>query len=1172
MKLQVSDIKKTKFYTFLPKEFSYLNDGQYLSFYYLYDDSKSKIVDIKNINVANSITSLMYKGRPFTKDGTPYAIGGIVSPFDTQQTFFYLFLKYYCEKDVQASKDLLDFFLKAKASDLESVSEKMKATTFENSFEIVTRDNFSTALDRYLFCNTQITTTVLQIVDTIDSYYRRKKDGKSIFYNCIERIVTGMPMPQGGLMPEKNGVFEYLYVGEKSELIKDDEQLRIAKDMFRNQFSISEIYAKTGWFFNQKDTRWRKLIDDSEATIGILQSRDSVYITNTSTFVNQQENVFRLMGGIQKVDFDYAGIASLFNNGWDVVLGDVLHHPTLYKHYPSLYKIPIFFANNSKTKKEVGAYNFFFSPVGFLVIMGNPDEWDLRTVLLHEVQHAIQDLEGFSQGGSMGLADMIMAIGGENVKKYVFLREKITELFVSGATVSGKYSYGNYSEFQKPWTKYIKSVTENDYYRGLKNVADTIIGAYLQLVKDNDARIRIAKFLGKDCESILKEIDDILNKAENRKFILNQQGYSGQEIESIFFSMYESLGGEIESRDVEHTSMLDPELKGYSLPQSSEYIEEGKITSIFKGMFSGVPQNIVGGCENVGDGKYIIHLFDSSSPEPILHELGHILYDLVEPHTAVPKADMILPSGKFDPETFCELLMCYFVRQDINPRFTRSIAEGRKLMEWTFMDETFDSIFKHKDDFDETDKKLVDMLSYMKGLNNSLDRGDDNGAAIKYEEDIYQALEEMGEMDRSDAQGIAMPFEEYIKEQISMGTSANEIAAEILAKTQVITLPGFIEKIKGMFKVGNKWHFVNEKVNGHEVKIKFFTGAKEIDVQIFTIDNLTHSLSGNYMGKRETLNQLIEKFNAKLASPLDILDTLDKLEGEISEGLKDLRDMLSDDFTEVKPVNSVPVVPVIPKEEVIPKEVVLSELKTKEDVLKNCAIEGNVVKLPNVPLDRKLYVEVAKTLELIGGKWKGGKVMGFVFNEDPTNLLIQVSGGEKRNLKKEFQFFATPDGLSDEVVQLANIQPTDKVLEPSAGQGSIVKAVHRKIPNIVIDYCEFMPSNQIFMKRLPNVNMVGDDFLALPLSFKYDKIVANPPFAKNQDVTHVQKMYDHLKPGGRLVSITSPHWKHSSNKKETEFRNWLTEVGATIKEIPAGTFKESGTTTATMILVIDKSK
>jgi hypothetical protein len=61
---------------------------------------------------------------------------------------------------------------------------------------------------------------------------------------------------------------------------------------------------------------------------------------------------------------------------------------------------------------------------------------------------------------------------------------------------------------------------------------------------------------------------------------------------------------------------------------------------------------------------------------------------------------------------------------------------------------------------------------------------------------------------------------------------------------------------------------------------------------------------------------------------------------------------------------------------------------------------------------------------LIGGKWKGGKVFGFVFATDPTELLDQIANGEKRNLKKEFQFFATPEKLADELVYLADLETT----------------------------------------------------------------------------------------------------------------------------------------------------
>ena len=74
-------------------------------------------------------------------------------------------------------------------------------------------------------------------------------------------------------------------------------------------------------------------------------------------------------------------------------------------------------------------------------------------------------------------------------------------------------------------------------------------------------------------------------------------------------------------------------------------------------------------------------------------------------------------------------------------------------------------------------------------------------------------------------------------------------------------------------------------------------------------------------------------------------------------------------------------------------------MTTKEQVLQNCTVEGTVIKLPNVQLDRKLYQEVAKALELIGGKWKGGKVFGFVFATDPTDLLFQIANEHKKTRK-----------------------------------------------------------------------------------------------------------------------------------------------------------------------------
>lgn len=252
---------------------------------------------------------------------------------------------------------------------------------------------------------------------------------------------------------------------------------------------------------------------------------------------------------------------------------------------------------------------------------------------------------------------------------------------------------------------------------------------------------------------------------------------------------------------------------------------------------------------------------------------------------------------------------------------------------------------------------------------------------------------------------------------------------------------------------------------------------------------------------------------------------------------------------------------------------------TKEDVLRGCTVDGNIVRLPNIQLQRDLYLNVAKSLNLIGGKWKGGKVAGFVFQGDPSDLISQISEGVKRNLKKEFQFFATPDIIADRLVSIADIGIGNRILEPSAGQGAIINAITRKHPEVAdVDCYELMDINRTFLEKIPKAHVLGSDFFNLvdhvrknPSAFKmYDRIVANPPFSKNQDIDHIYGMYDVLKVGGRMVSIASKHWEQCENKKETAFRSWLEKVGATTEDVSPGEFKSSGTGVGAVIVVITK--
>ena len=122
---------------------------------------------------------------------------------------------------------------------------------------------------------------------------------------------------------------------------------------------------------------------------------------------------------------------------------------------------------------------------------------------------------------------------------------------------------------------------------------------------------------------------------------------------------------------------------------------------------------------------------------------------------------------------------------------------------------------------------------------------------------------------------------------------------------------------------------------------------------------------------------------------------------------------------------------------------------TKQDVLNDGRIEGNVFFLPEGELDRKLYLDVSNALVKIGGKWNR-KAKGFVFPQDPAELLGRVKSGEKVNLKKEFQAFYTPSVVAGQVADIVSSDGTPKVLEPSAGDGALVDAVLLLNPDAII--------------------------------------------------------------------------------------------------------------------------
>lgn len=247
-------------------------------------------------------------------------------------------------------------------------------------------------------------------------------------------------------------------------------------------------------------------------------------------------------------------------------------------------------------------------------------------------------------------------------------------------------------------------------------------------------------------------------------------------------------------------------------------------------------------------------------------------------------------------------------------------------------------------------------------------------------------------------------------------------------------------------------------------------------------------------------------------------------------------------------------------------------MKIKEnilDILGECDIRCNTVFLPQIQLDRKIYQEVDKCLESIGGKWSR-KAKGHVFDDNPADLLDNlILTGETTDLKKEYQYFPTPKIIAHAMVEMAEIKPSDWLLEPSAGQGAIADAFPRGNKFTLV---ELNAKNcEVLLEK--DYDPIHGDFLTFTpfsLGAKYDKIVMNPPFSKQQDIDHVLHAFDLLKVGGILVSVVSESPFFRSNNKSVAFRNFLQDLSADIITLPEGAFKESGTMVRTRIIKIKK--
>lgn len=604
----------------LPEDFRNLKEGEKFVFVYSYDEEsltmavhKSIVATELNISVYRSMLQSKGKIMGITK------IGYFSYQNDSREGLFYVFLRSYNEHAV-----VEDFMTACKLRDEEI---DINVSTDAHN-DISTYDDFLRVMSYFSPKRMQI---VGFVYDLVDAAYRNRLS-KRLYGSALTRVVN-MVKYDAGILPELGGTMRFMVVGENANLSEDEkERLKKAQSLLRSDADVSAIYLKTGWAYSQQDGRWRTNISDEGAYI----SDQYLYDTQAGTLYIPEGAV------IADVLQIIAAPNKIYSRNYYGKLSDVLIHPELYAKYPSAAELPLIYARNDSVPNKQN--QFYFSPSdsgGHIVIKGNINWGSHLSILLHEVQHYIQRLEGFARGGNERDAAFISTIGAEYIrtvfasiaamKKYftAYFNDdtKRIELINAVTKYVTKTAQGAY--FKKALLEQLNDENEFKSNKSTANYRLLLLIAYDKDISDSELVDYLLSVYDVNELVFYDLCDNVVEgnkKADTFIQVLKSQGLTDYEVEQVMQANYENLYGEIESRSVQASRRIGGVFRNYFYMTGWEKEPNAQVTVIDGNAVILDVDSVKCALETKGD-EYVLHFRKHDTCVPYLHELGHIVYD-----------------------------------------------------------------------------------------------------------------------------------------------------------------------------------------------------------------------------------------------------------------------------------------------------------------------------------------------------------------------------------------------------------------------------------------------------------------------------------------------------------------------------------------------------------------
>ena len=251
------------------------------------------------------------------------------------------------------------------------------------------------------------------------------------------------------------------------------------------------------------------------------------------------------------------------------------------------------------------------------------------------------------------------------------------------------------------------------------------------------------------------------------------------------------------------------------------------------------------------------------------------------------------------------------------------------------------------------------------------------------------------------------------------------------------------------------------------------------------------------------------------------------------------------------------------------------------DALREARCDGNEVRLAK-DYDKDFYRQLDAVLKAIGGRWVGRQKVHVFPSEAAVLVNAVVTSGVKPDGNPN-DFFPTPDSVLDLLFAPGELESAlsqyqywcdhpngtpFRILEPSAGSGSIARRLRAMFPRAELTSVELDPVNVAALRAQGFTVQEADFLLWEPATgVSYNLIVANPPFQRNEYIKHLQRAFSFLRRGGLMRAVAPSGGIEMGSKICTDFRRFVCTHGDWTEPLK-GAFAESGTNVSTILVTL----